>query len=80
MPIYNDQGMNRHLQPFRTITPSDGHPVVSLSWSPNGEHFMCATASTQVKVYDRDGKEMGSSIRGDMYIRDMKHTKGHVSS
>ncbi len=31
------------------------------------------------KVYDRDGKERGEFVRGDMYIRDMKNTKGHVS-
>lgn len=31
------------------------------------------------QIYDRDGREKGEFVRGDMYIRDMKNTKGHVS-
>ena len=30
-------------------------------------------------MYDRDGILRGESLRGDMYIRDQKNTKGHVS-
>ena len=44
-----------------------------------GDAFFVVTGSAQVKVYDRDGKERGESVRGDMYIRDQRHTKGHVS-
>ncbi len=33
----------------------------------------------QAKLYDRDGHALGEFVRGDMYIRDMKNTKGHVS-
>ena len=32
-----------------------------------------------IKVYDRDGKERGTSVSGDMYIRDLRNTKGHIS-
>jgi hypothetical protein len=32
-----------------------------------------------MQVYDRDGKERGEFLRGDMYIRDMRNTKGHIS-
>ena len=37
------------------------------------------TPPPQAKVYDRDGHTRGEFVRGDMYIRDMKNTKGHVS-
>jgi hypothetical protein len=30
----------------------------------------------QPKVYTREGKELGEFPKGDMYIRDMKNTKG----
>ena len=30
-------------------------------------------------MYDRDGRERGESLQGDMYIRDLRNTKGHVS-
>lgn len=50
-----------------------------MSWSPSGDAFLVVTGSPQSKLYDRDGKELGEMIRGDMYIRDMKNTKGHVS-
>ena len=32
-----------------------------------------------MKVFDRDGKERGETVKGDMYIRDLRNTKGHVS-
>jgi WD40 repeat protein len=63
----------------REITPSDGHPVLSVSWSPTGDAFLCVTGSAQPRFYDRDGKLLGECARGDMYIRDMKNTKGHIT-
>jgi len=33
----------------------------------------------QAKLYDRNGLTLGEFMRGDMYIRDMKNTKGHVT-
>lgn len=35
------------------------------------------SGSSQPKVYDRDGHELGEFPKGDMYIRDATHTKGH---
>lgn len=47
--------------------------------SATGDAFLVATGSSQIKVYDRDGKERGVSVAGDMYIRDLRNTKGHIS-
>lgn len=33
----------------------------------------------QPKVYNRDAKELGELPKGDMYIRDLKNTKGEPS-
>jgi len=32
-----------------------------------------------MQVYDRDGRTKGEFVRGDMYIRDMRNTSGHLS-
>lgn len=77
--IFDFNGMKADLRSFREITPSDGHPVLALSWSPSGDAFLCVTGSAQPRFYDRDGKLLGETVRGDMYIRDMRNTKGHIT-
>jgi WD repeat-containing protein 70 len=77
--IFDFGGMKSDCRAFRSITPSDGHPIMALSWSPTSDAFLAVTGSSQPKIYDREGKELGEMPRGDMYIRDMKNTKGHVA-
>eukprot|EP00879_Flechtneria_rotunda_P007172 GHRR01007527.1.p1 GENE.GHRR01007527.1~~GHRR01007527.1.p1 ORF type:complete len:743 (+),score=231.29 GHRR01007527.1:361-2589(+) len=77
--IFDFNGMKADLRSFRELTPSEGHPVLSVGWSPSGDAFICVTGGTQPRVYDRDGKLLGEFVRGDMYIRDMKNTKGHIT-
>lgn len=77
--IFDFNGMKADMKSFRELTPSDGHPVLAVSWSPSGELFLVVTGSATPMVYDRDGHVRGEAVRGDMYIRDMRHTKGHVS-
>lgn len=76
--MYDFQGMNSRLLSFRQIEPSEGHQVRSLSWSPTSGQFLCVTGSAQAKIYDRDGLSLGEFMKGDMYIRDLKNTKGHI--
>ncbi|KAL3647680.1 hypothetical protein CASFOL_008648 [Castilleja foliolosa] len=77
--MYDFQGMNARLQSFRQLEPSEGHQVRSLSWSPSADRFLCVTGSAQAKIYDRDGLTLGEFVKGDMYIRDLKNTKGHIT-
>ncbi|KAL5562025.1 hypothetical protein UlMin_031772 [Ulmus minor] len=77
--MYDFQGMNSRLQSFRQLEPSEGHQVRNLSWSPTADRFLCVTGSAQAKIYDRDGLTLGEFVKGDMYIRDLKNTKGHIS-
>lgn len=77
--MYDFQGMNARLQSFRQLEPSEGHQVRSLSWSPTADRFLCVTGSAQAKIYDRDGLTLGEFVKGDMYIRDLKNTKGHIT-
>lgn len=32
----------------------------------------------RVQIYDRDGFALGEFEKGDMYLRDLRHTKGHI--
>ena len=41
LKMYDFAGMKSDLRAFRTLTPSDGHPVHAVSWSPTGA---CKTA------------------------------------
>ena len=57
----------------------------SVSLLPNtwygtltGDAFLVVTGSSQPKIYDRDGHELGEFVKGDMYIRDLRNTKGHL--
>eukprot|EP00268_Persea_americana_P017700 TRINITY_DN1856_c2_g1_i1.p1 TRINITY_DN1856_c2_g1~~TRINITY_DN1856_c2_g1_i1.p1 ORF type:complete len:647 (-),score=131.98 TRINITY_DN1856_c2_g1_i1:834-2774(-) len=77
--MYDFQGMNSKLASFRQLEPFEGHQVRSLSWSPTSDRFLCVTGSAQAKIYDRDGLTLGEFVKGDMYIRDLKNTKGHIS-
>ncbi|KAK6164345.1 hypothetical protein DH2020_001209 [Rehmannia glutinosa] len=77
--MYDFQGMNARLQSFRQLEPSEGHQIRGLSWSPTADRFLCVTGSAQAKIYDRDGLTLGEFVKGDMYIRDLKNTKGHIS-
>ena len=78
--LFDFAGMKSDCRPFKRLEPSEGHPILSLSWSPSSDAFMVVTASAQPKVYDREGKSQGELPRGDMYIRDLKNTKGHITS
>ncbi|GMH20434.1 hypothetical protein Nepgr_022275 [Nepenthes gracilis] len=77
--MYDFQGMNSKLASFRQLEPFEGHQVRALSWSPTAGFFLCVTGSAQAKIYDRDGLTIGEFMKGDMYIRDLKNTKGHIS-
>ncbi len=76
--VYDFGGMKADLRPFRSLEPSEGHPVLALSWSPSGDAFFAVTGAWRAKVFDREGRELGELPRGDPYIRDKKNTAGHT--
>lgn len=80
--IWDMNTMNKGLRPYKEFKPFDGHPIRSLSFSPdsNATMFLCCCANNQARVYSRDGQKLKTTVRGDMYIQDMMNTKGHVAS
>ncbi|KNZ63166.1 hypothetical protein VP01_117g9 [Puccinia sorghi] len=48
-------------------------------WSNTGDSFLVITAANQPQIYDRDGAQIAEYMKGDMYIRDMRHCAGHIA-
>ncbi len=77
------------LRAFKSVDPHAGkvsentetHPINYVEFSPHiGSHFLCITEHPQARIMSRDGEVLTEFVKGDMYIRDMHNTKGHVSS
>ncbi|KAI1340441.1 WD repeat domain-containing protein [Xylariaceae sp. FL0016] len=76
------------IRAFRSIDPFQGkpsantetHPVNHVEFSPlAGGLFLCVSAHPQAKIMSRDGDIVTEFVKGDMYLRDMHNTKGHIS-
>lgn len=77
--LWDFGGMTSSMRPFRTFEPAENYPVVQLAFSLSGDRLLCLNATTQPRMYSRDGDELGTYRKGDVYMRDMRHTTGHVS-
>ncbi len=80
LSLYDYGGMNASLSPFRTFEPGGSAPVVDLSFSRDAASLLVVSSTSQAKVYSRDGAQMAECAKGDPYLRDMRHTNGHVAS
>ncbi|KAG8220102.1 transcription factor [Butyriboletus roseoflavus] len=76
--LWDFGGMTSNPRSFKTWEPAGSYYVNDAKFSNNGQQFLIIPATLQPRLYDRDGEEVATFIKGDMYIRDMKHTAGHV--
>jgi len=78
--FFDFAGMSEAKESFRTVEPVDGHMVQAISFGPSGSCLLVACSDSHCRIYDRDGssKPIQITVRGDMYVRDMQHTKGHT--
>ena len=76
------------LHAFKSVDPaatkasasSETHPVHHVEFNPNTpSSVLVISATPQAKVFSRDGEELKEFVKGDMYLRDMHNTKGHIS-
>jgi WD40 repeat protein len=76
------------LRAFKSVDPSESksstnsetHPINHVEFNPlSGGTFLCVSAHPQAKIMSRDGEVIAEFVKGDMYLRDMNNTKGHVS-
>ncbi|KAI2471662.1 WD40 repeat-like protein [Annulohypoxylon bovei var. microspora] len=73
----------KSVDPYETKPSSastESHPVHHVEFNPlAGGVFLCISAHPQAKILSRDGDIITQFVKGDMYLRDMNNTKGHVS-
>ncbi|KAG5932146.1 hypothetical protein E4U53_001460 [Claviceps sorghi] len=77
------------LRAFKTVDPyetkksaatAESHPIHHVEFNPlSGAAFLCISAHPQAKIMSRDGQILTEFVKGDMYLRDMNNTKGHIS-
>lgn len=77
--IWDFPKLDSTKQPFRCIEPCESHPIKHLQYSASGEYLLVISGNSQAKVLDKDGFAKFECPKGDMYIRDMGMTKGHVA-
>ncbi|CDZ96257.1 Uncharacterized conserved protein, contains WD40 repeat [Phaffia rhodozyma] len=87
--LYDFGGMTAGLpdnggyKPFRSFEPAGSYHIHNLSYSSDGSNLLVVTGTSQPQVYSRDGEPGDGKgtqyMKGDPYIRDMKHTSGHVA-
>ncbi|KIW09360.1 uncharacterized protein PV09_00258 [Verruconis gallopava] len=76
------------LRAFKSVDPSETktsassetHPIHQVTINPLAANQMLViTALPQAKIFNRDGEMVMECVKGDMYLRDMHNTKGHIS-
>ncbi|PCH33445.1 transcription factor [Wolfiporia cocos MD-104 SS10] len=77
--LWDFGGMDHRCKPFKTWEPAGTYYIHDLKYSNDGQQFLAISGTTQAKLYDRDGEELATFVKGDPYIRDMKNTSGHVA-
>ncbi|KAL9098884.1 MAG: hypothetical protein Q9163_005537 [Psora crenata] len=74
---------------FKSVDPtaskqsasSETHPINHVEFNPNSpSQVLVISATPQAKLFSRDGEEIREFVKGDMYLRDMHNTKGHISA
>jgi WD repeat-containing protein 70 len=76
------------LRAFKSVDPTatktsantETHPVHHVEFNPlSPSQVLVISATPQAKIFSRDGEVLTEFVKGDMYLRDMHNTKGHIS-
>lgn len=77
------------LHAFKSVDPtatkssasSETHPIHHVEFNPNSSgQVLVISATPQAKIFSRDGEQLKEYVKGDMYLRDMHQTSGHISA
>ncbi|KAE8224349.1 hypothetical protein CF319_g2730 [Tilletia indica] len=78
--LWDFGGMTSTFRPFKTFEPAGPYLLNDLAFSPSSQSLLVISATAQAKIYDREGKtQLAITKKGDVYLRDMRHTTGHVA-
>ncbi|KAJ7630701.1 hypothetical protein FB45DRAFT_990657 [Roridomyces roridus] len=76
--LWDFGGMDYRCKPFKSWEPAGSYHIHDLKFSNDGQKFLVVSGTNQAKLYDKNGEEETTYVKGDPYIRDMKNTSGHV--
>uniref|UniRef100_A0A060TD15 ARAD1D47322p n=1 Tax=Blastobotrys adeninivorans TaxID=409370 RepID=A0A060TD15_BLAAD len=80
--LWNYNTMDVRLKTsFREIEGNEeSHPIKKVKFSPKGDTFLVVPDTRRAQLFARDGwEQIGEYVEGDMYLVDMKNTKGHIA-
>ncbi|RKP23115.1 hypothetical protein SYNPS1DRAFT_5357, partial [Syncephalis pseudoplumigaleata] len=77
--LWDFNGMDASGRAFRSFEPCEGNKIRDLHFSLSGDQLLVIPTTCQAKLFDRNGASIGEFARGDVYLRDLKHTSGHVA-
>lgn len=76
------------LRAFKSVDPTakkqsaatETHPVHHVEFNPiSPSQVLVVAATPQPRILSRDGDVLTEFVKGDMYLRDLHNTKGHIS-
>ncbi|OGM50162.1 WD repeat protein, partial [Aspergillus bombycis] len=76
------------VRAFKSVDPTakkqsaaqEAHSVHYAAFNPlSPSYVMVVSATPQPRILDRDGETVTEFVKGDMYLRDLHNTKGHIS-
>ncbi|KAI8896988.1 WD40-repeat-containing domain protein [Globomyces pollinis-pini] len=78
--MWDFHGMSSVMKPFKSMEPEEGNPIRDIQFSNSGDSFLVAPSCWQPILYDKDGNEVHKFLKGDPYLRDFRHIKGHIAA
>ncbi|KEP66521.1 UNVERIFIED_CONTAM: WD domain, G-beta repeat-containing protein [Hammondia hammondi] len=78
--FWDFQGMTSRMRSYRQVTPVEKHTVEAMAFSSRNDLLLVASGDSQCRVYNSQdpSQPIATTTKGDMYIRDVSHTKGHT--
>ncbi|ORX63140.1 WD40 repeat-like protein [Hesseltinella vesiculosa] len=78
--LWDFAGMNQSFRPFRSFQPFGDYQIHDIQYSLTGDSFLAISGASNARLFDREGQSKYNDgfMKGDPYIRDLRHTAGHV--
>ncbi|KAI9501324.1 WD40-repeat-containing domain protein [Coemansia spiralis] len=80
MMLWDFVHMDSSFESFRTVEPYENQHIHMAKFNRTGDMLLCATSDPRAKLFGPDGRTIREFKRGDMYVMDMRRTKGHVAA
>lgn len=76
--LWDLPNLDASLRAFRVLEPIETQPVKTLDFNYKGNVCLVTGGNVRPKIVNREGRSELEFVKGDMYIRDQKYTRGHT--